>query len=61
MTIVPASSLSRAELLLLGHNVLPEVVRDRRGEELAAVNRSLDIHDEQIGELMAPMANAAGG
>ena len=47
MSIVSASSLSSAEMLLLGNNVLPHVRRER----LSAVNRSLSLHDEQVDRL----------
>ena len=50
MTIVRASSLSRAELCMLGNNVLPAVHEDRR-HDLAAVNRSLHAHGEAVDEL----------
>jgi hypothetical protein len=51
MSIVSAFSLSSAEMLLLRHNVLPRVELAC----LAAVNRSLAIHDVQIDRL-APRA-----
>lgn len=47
MSIVSASCLSSAEMLLLGNNVLPHVKRER----LAAVNRSLGVHDEFVDRL----------
>ena len=50
MTIVHASNLSRAEMHMLGNNVLPAVREDRR-HDLAAVNRSLEIHDAAVDEL----------
>ena len=61
MTIVRASSLSRAEMHMLGNNVLPAVREDRR-HDLAAVNRSLEIHDAAVDELGAgPVIAAACG
>ena len=50
MTIVPASSLSRAEMQMLGNNVRPAV---RRAHTLiAAVNRSLKAHGEAVDKLL---------
>ena len=50
MKIVPASSLSRAEMLMLGNNVRPAV---RRAHMLvAAVNRSLKAHGEAVDKLL---------
>jgi len=50
MTIVPASSLSRAEMLMLGNNVRPAI---RRCHTLvAAVNRSLKAHGEAADKLL---------
>jgi len=46
MTVIPAVRLSPSDLACLGHNVGPAVRRDR--EELAAVNRSLAVHGEQL-------------
>jgi len=60
MTLVPASSLSRAELHMLGVNVVSAVREDRR-HDLAAVNRSLDIHGEAVDELhTTPEITVAG-
>ena len=50
MTIVPASSLSRSDMLILGNNVRP-VVRRARTPLVDAVNRSLMAHDEAVDEL----------
>ena len=59
MTIVRASSLSRAEMCLLGNNVLPAVREDRR-HDLAALNRSLHAHGEAVDELgLSPVTGAA--
>ena len=49
MSIVPASCLSSSDLAELGNNVLPAVHREHR--PLAAVNRSLATHQEQVGRL----------
>ena len=53
MTIVRASSLSRAELCMLGNNVLPAAREDRHN--LAAVNRSLHAHGEAVDQLEPPL------
>ena len=50
MTLVPASCLSRAEMHMLGTNVVSAVREDGR-HDLAAVNRSLDAHGEAVDEL----------
>ena len=50
MTIVLASNLSRADMCMLGNNVLPTVREDQR-HDLAPVNRSLQIHGEAVDEL----------
>jgi hypothetical protein len=58
MTVIPISSLSQAEIRMLGTNVVSAARNDR---EIDAVNRSLLVHDEQVenmvdrqsGELMA--------
>ncbi len=56
MTIVPATSLSRADMLILGNNVRP-AVRMARTPLVNAVNRSLMAHDEAVDELVpAPAA-----
>ena len=47
MSIVSSSSLSSAEMLLLGNNILPQVKRER----LAAVNRSLAVCGEAVDRL----------
>lgn len=56
MTVIPAVRLSPSDLAHLGHNVGPAVRRDR--DELAAVNRSLAVHDEQI-EAEEPVVKTA--
>ncbi len=48
MTIVPASDLSQAEILMLGTNVLSAVRHDTPDQ--AAMNLSLDIHGEAVGD-----------
>ncbi|MCY2928854.1 MAG: hypothetical protein NTV86_05055 [Planctomycetota bacterium] len=53
-SIVPAAKLTRGELRQLGENVIYAV--DHDGEELAAVNRSLSIHDECVDLLTEPSA-----
>jgi len=53
MSIVSASSLSCAELLLLGNNLLPHVKRER----LSAVNRSLSLHNEHVDRLYRRAGN----
>ncbi|MCY2928038.1 MAG: hypothetical protein NTV86_00810 [Planctomycetota bacterium] len=53
-SIVPAAELTRGELRRLGENVIYAV--DHDGEELAAVNRSLSIHDECVDSLTKPSA-----
>ena len=58
MTVIPISNLSKAEIRMLGTNVVSAARNDR---EIDAVNRSLLVHDEQVdnltdhrpGELMA--------
>ena len=50
MTVVPISMLSASDLCLLGNNLLPRR-RPARRMSLAAVNRSLAIHDEQVDRL----------
>ena len=60
MTLVPASCLSRAEMHMLGNNVVSAVREDRH--HLAAVNRSLSIHDPAVDELgPGPVIAAARG
>ncbi len=51
MTIVPASRLSRSDMLILGNNVRP-TVRSARTPLVEAVNRSLMAHDAAVDELM---------
>ena len=50
MTIIPASRLSRSDMLILGNNVRP-AVRRARTPLVNAVNRSLMAHDEAVDEL----------
>ena len=50
MTIVQASLLTNHELSMLGTNLMATVRRQRRSN-LDAVNRSLGIHQEQVGRL----------
>ena len=49
MSIIPASSLSRADLRSLGNNVIPTVDHDRLS--VGAVNRSLSLHEESVRRL----------
>jgi hypothetical protein len=49
MSIVSASSLSAADCRQLGNNVGPAISRDR--VSVAAVNRSLGMHDEKVDRL----------
>ena len=49
MSIVPASSLSRADLRSLGANCMATVAHDRHS--IRAVNHSLAIHDESVERL----------
>jgi hypothetical protein len=49
MSIIPASSLSRADLRSLGNNVAPVVDHDRIS--VGAVNRSLSVHAESVRRL----------
>ena len=49
MSIIPASSLSRADLQSLGNNVLPTVDHDRLSD--GAINRSLSLHEESVQRL----------
>ena len=45
MTLIPAAQLSRADLLRLGNNVLPEVQLDgREQDDLDAADRFLAAH-----------------
>ena len=48
MTVIPISNLSKAEIRMLGTNVVSAARNDR---EIDAVNRSLLVHDEQIDNL----------
>ena len=52
MTVVPISMLSASDLCLLGNNLLPRR-RPARRLSVAAVNRSLALHDEQVHRLYA--------
>lgn len=59
-SIVPAAELTRGELRRLGENVIYAV--DHDGEELAAVNRSLTVHDERVDSLIeAPSGRLLAG
>ena len=49
MTLISAARLSRRELDRLGHNT-PVAVRQDRRETRDAVNRSLAVHGEAIGD-----------
>jgi hypothetical protein len=49
MSIVPASHLSGADLALLGNNIRP--ASRRESSELAAVNRSLAVHQDSVESL----------
>ena len=49
MSIIPASSLSRADLKSLGNNVLPTIEHDRLS--VGAINRSLSLHEESVQRL----------
>ena len=51
MTIIPAASLSPAEMHMLGTNVVAAVRQDR--SDVSAVNRSLEMHAEAVDELTA--------
>ena len=53
MSIIPASRLSRPDLLRLGHNVLPRVLQDRGQRE--AIRRSSPPLDRPL--LSTPLAN----
>ena len=50
MTVVPASNLTRAEMLMLGNNIVPRIGYDQ--VHLPAVNRSLGAHGEGVDELV---------
>lgn len=56
MTLVKASELSHADMLVLGNNIAPTILRDRRQRhsDLAAVNRSLEHCGEAVDSLSAP-------
>jgi hypothetical protein len=51
MTVIPISSLSQAEIHMLGTNVVSAARGDR---EIDAVNRSLAAHGEQVESLADP-------
>ena len=59
MTVVPASSLSRAEMLMLGNNIAPRARAER--VDLSAVNRSLNAHGEGVDELVEAAAQCGEG
>ena len=52
MSVIPAFRLSSSDLMELGNNVLPAVVRDRT--DLATINRSLAAVGEQVERLYPP-------
>lgn len=54
-SIVPVAELTRGELRQLGENVTYAV--DHDGDEPAAVNRSLTVHDECIASLTEASAD----
>jgi hypothetical protein len=56
MSIVKAAELLPEELQMLGENVVHAVANDGQGE-LAAVNRSLAVHGENVGELICPASD----
>ena len=56
MSIVPASSLSRADLRSLGANCMATVAHDRHS--IRAVNHSLAIHDESVERLYRRAGNS---
>ena len=58
-SIVPAARLTRRELRALGHNVLYAV--DHDGEDLSAVNRSIEIHGADLGELFVSVVHLTVG
>ena len=60
MTVVPASRLSRVEMLMLGHSIAPRARAER--VDLSAVNRSLGAHGEGVDGLVetASQGGAAG-
>lgn len=61
MSVVPASSLSSADLHILGGNVLVAVRHDRR-KVLSAVNRSLQaLHQESVPDLFTVRSALAAG
>ncbi len=50
MSIVLSCELDRDDLLQLGNNVLPHVEADRE-QDVAAINRSLAVFDDEVDEL----------
>ena len=50
MTVVPVSMLSASDLCLLGNNLFPRR-RPARRVSVAAINRSLALHDEKVDRL----------
>jgi hypothetical protein len=52
-SIVRAADLLPEELQMLGENVVHAVANDGEAE-LAAVNRSLAVHDEAVDEFVCP-------
>jgi hypothetical protein len=59
MTIIPVGRLTPHELKQLGNNT-PAAVRADRRRDREAINRSLAIHDEQVGD-DDPIVEAAIG
>ena len=70
MLFVSASNLSATELALLGNNIRPGRRQDRHRDRLsrderanrrvlAAVNRSLALHDERVERLNPPLSGQA--
>ena len=58
MTIVPIACLSSSDVLVLGNNVTSAILRHRH-PHLAAINRSLAPHGEQVARLYRPLAPVA--
>lgn len=55
MSIVPMCNLSAADVRLLGNNLTPSMNPRRRRRQLAAVNRSLAPHQEEVSKLFRPL------
>ena len=54
MTIVPATSLSRAEMSMLGNNVYPTVVTDRKNAATPGASLSPHIDDKAAAKPTVP-------